>query len=173
MVPVVAVIGASGSGKTQLIVNIIQLLRTQGYRIGVIKHTHHKADAIELDRPGKDSYDLKAAGADPVLLVGLDHLADRPTIDLRLEELVERYYAHCHLVLVEGFTQSSCPKVVVRRAGVTDKPSVQRAWTRGEVIALVSDSVMPEAPAAAGPVRYFSASEPGELANFLQERFLP
>jgi molybdopterin-guanine dinucleotide biosynthesis protein MobB len=175
MVPVVAFIGASGAGKTRLIVSLIQFLSAQGYQIGAIKHTHHTAEEIELGRPGKDSFYLKEAGADPALLVGLDHLAGMPThpTELRLEELVERYCADCDLVLAEGFTESPSPKVIVQRSGVAEKPSIQAAWDRGEVIALVSDNVMPKALAGATRVRcFFLVSEPRKLANFLQEWFL-
>jgi molybdopterin-guanine dinucleotide biosynthesis protein B len=170
MTPVVTFIGPSGTGKTQLIVKLIQLFRDKGYRIGAIKHTHHNAEEIEQDRPGKDSHCLREAGAKPVLIVGLDHLAgiDEDPTELRLERLVERYYTDCDLVLAEGFSDSLSPKVVVRRSGVAEKPAVRKAREQGEVIALVSNSSTYEAD----HIRCFSVGEPQKLADFLQERFL-
>lgn len=170
MVPVVAFIGASGAGKTRLIASLVQLLRVKGYRIGAIKHTHHTLNGIELDKPGKDSHRLREAGADPVLLVGSDGLATRTKLltEPQLEELVNRYCADCDLVLAEGFSNNPCPKVVVERSGVAEKPSGRAAWAHGEVIALVSDNPTHEAD----QVRCFSADEPPKLADYLQERFL-
>ena len=166
MVPLVAFIGSSGAGKTRLIISLIQLLSARGYCIGAIKHTHHRHAQIEIDRPGKDSYDLQEAGADPVLLID----ADQP--ESPLEALATRYCLDCDLVLAEGFAESLSPKVVVERSGCAEKPSVRAAWDRGEVIALVNNNVTPQAVANVSLVRCFSANEPRKIAEFLRERIL-
>jgi len=112
--PVVAVVGASGSGKTTLITRLIQILTARGYRVGALKHTHHN---FEIDRPGKDSFAMKAAGAVKVGLVSphklalLSDLASEPS----LEEVVALYFRDVDLVLAEGFKGAHVPKILVRR----------------------------------------------------------
>jgi len=44
---------------------VIPLLKAEGLRVGLIKHAHH---AFEVDKPGKDSFELRQAGASPVML---------------------------------------------------------------------------------------------------------
>jgi len=40
-------------------------MKLQGLRVALIKQTHHD---FEIDKPGKDSFELRKAGADQVLL---------------------------------------------------------------------------------------------------------
>jgi molybdopterin-guanine dinucleotide biosynthesis protein B/molybdopterin-guanine dinucleotide biosynthesis protein len=113
MTPCIAVVGPSGSGKTTLITQLIRILTARGYRVGAIKHTHHD---FEIDRPGKDSFALKAAGAVKVALVSphklafLSDLSSEPS----LEELVALYFGDVDLVLAEGFKSANVPKILVR-----------------------------------------------------------
>ncbi len=58
-VPLLGFAAYSGTGKTTLLTRLIPLLKAQGLRVGVIKHAHHKVD---VDKPGKDSYELRKAG---------------------------------------------------------------------------------------------------------------
>ena len=67
--PLVGLAAASGTGKTTLLLKIIPLLKARGLRIALIKRAHHTFDT---DKPGKDSYELRKAGA-PQVLVGSDH----------------------------------------------------------------------------------------------------
>ncbi|EGT4452666.1 molybdopterin-guanine dinucleotide biosynthesis protein B, partial [Cronobacter sakazakii] len=60
MVPLLGIAAWSGTGKTTLLKALIPLLRERGIRTGLIKHTHHNMD---VDTPGKDSYELRKAGA--------------------------------------------------------------------------------------------------------------
>jgi molybdopterin-guanine dinucleotide biosynthesis protein B len=109
--------GYSGSGKTTLMEGVIPVLVGQGRRVSVIKHTHH---AVDLDRPGKDSYRHRAAGACEVLLASatrwalLHELRGEP--EPELDALIARL-RDCDLVLVEGFKRQPIPRIEVRRAG--------------------------------------------------------
>ena len=64
-IPVLGFAAYSGTGKTTLLKQLLPLLRKQGLRIGMIKHTHHDFD---IDQPGKDSYELRKAGASEMLV---------------------------------------------------------------------------------------------------------
>ena len=62
--PMVSFAGNSGSGKTTLLEKVVRELKERGYRVAVIKHSHH---SFELDIPGKDTWRFAAAGNAPVV----------------------------------------------------------------------------------------------------------
>ncbi len=116
-VPVIAFVGGSGSGKTSLLVEVIERLRRRGIRVGAIKHSHHD---FTMDVPGKDSHRLPAAGADQVLLASPYRTAwireGDGRSEPRLEELVGLLDSRSlDLVLVEGFRGEDVPKIEVFR----------------------------------------------------------
>ena len=105
----------SGSGKTTLIENLVPLLVAQGLKVSVIKHAHH---AFDVDRPGKDSYRHRQAGASEVLVSSgvrwaLMHEL-RNESEPELPALLERL-TPCDLVLVEGFKKQAIPKFEIHR----------------------------------------------------------
>lgn len=63
--PLLGITAWSGTGKTTLLKKLIPLLRNRNIRVGMIKHTHHDMD---VDKPGKDSYELRKAGAEQTLV---------------------------------------------------------------------------------------------------------
>jgi len=63
--PLLGFAAFSGTGKTTLLLKLIPILKAKNLRIAVIKHAHHKFD---VDKPGKDSYELRKAGATPMLI---------------------------------------------------------------------------------------------------------
>ena len=63
---VLGVIGWSGSGKTTLIEALLPLLRASGLTVSTVKHAHH---GFDMDRPGKDSFRHREAGAQEVMVV--------------------------------------------------------------------------------------------------------
>lgn len=131
--------GWSGSGKTTLIERMIPILRARGLSVSLVKHTHHDFD---IDRPGKDSWRFRAAGAGEVMLAGesrwalMRELRDAP--EPSLDELLGRL-APCDLVLFEGFKAADLPKIEVFRPALgkpffhTDCPNV---------VALASDATL-------------------------------
>src|SRR5690625_7709757 len=62
---VIGLAGWSGSGKTTLVCKLIPALRKRGLTVSTVKHAHHDFD---IDTPGKDSYEHRAAGASEVLV---------------------------------------------------------------------------------------------------------
>ena len=109
--------GFSGSGKTTLLRQLVALLTAQGLRIGLIKHTHHD---VEQDTPGKDSFELRHAGAQQCLLAGpkrtIVTFEHKKTQEANLyESIAHLNLAQLDLVLVEGFRDASIAKIEVHR----------------------------------------------------------
>ncbi|MET0003991.1 MAG: molybdopterin-guanine dinucleotide biosynthesis protein B [gamma proteobacterium symbiont of Ctena orbiculata] len=145
-VPLLGFAAYSGTGKTTLLRQLIPLLRDTGLRLGVIKHAHHK---VEVDQPGKDSYELRKAGAGRVLLATSRHWAlmvDEPKErEPVLKELLTRLdCSELDLVLVEGFRHLAFPKIELHR-GTLRKPLLFPA--DASIIAIASDNGIGEATA--------------------------
>lgn len=129
--------GYSGSGKTTLIEQLIPRLTALGLRVSVIKHAHHSFD---IDKPGKDSYRHREAGASEVMLTGNSRWALLHELREEAEPTLEAYLAHfspCDLVLVEGFKNEPIPKLEVHRRG-NGKPPLYP--DNPHVIAVASDT---------------------------------
>ncbi len=140
-VPILGFAAFSGTGKTTLLTQLIPLLKTQGIRVGLIKHSHHN---FEIDKPGKDSYKLRAAGATPVMLVSSHRRAiitefssiQEPRLE---DQLVAFEQSELDLILVEGFKAEHFPKIELHRPSLKkdlifpDDPSI---------IAIATDSAL-------------------------------
>lgn len=113
---VFGIAGYSGSGKTTLLEKLIPEMTGRGFKVSVIKHAHH---GFDIDRPGKDSYRHREAGATEVLLSCNDRWAlmheRRNEAEPTLDELLG-HLSPCDLVLIEGFKQEPVPKIEVFRA---------------------------------------------------------
>lgn len=116
-VPVLGFAAYSGTGKTFLLKKLLPLLREQGLRIGMIKHTHHDFD---IDQPGKDSYELRKAGASQMLVASGRRWAlmveTHGTGDPDLQEMIDQLdHTKLDLILVEGFKHVAFPKIELYR----------------------------------------------------------
>ncbi|WP_432699434.1 molybdopterin-guanine dinucleotide biosynthesis protein MobB [Kluyvera cryocrescens] len=117
MIPLLAIAAWSGTGKTTLLKKLIPELCARGIRPGLIKHTHHNMD---VDKPGKDSYELRKAGAAQTLVASKQRWAlmtETPEEEeLDLHWLVSRMDASkLDLVLVEGFKHDAIAKILLFR----------------------------------------------------------
>lgn len=118
---VLGIVGWSGSGKTTLLVSVLPLLRDAGLRVSTVKHTHH---GFDMDRPGKDTFRHREAGAHEVLIAAgsrwvLLHevVGPEPT----LPDLLDRMDP-VDLVLVEGYKSHPFPKLEVHRPALGKPP---------------------------------------------------
>jgi len=70
--PLLGFAAYSGTGKTTLLTRLLPLLKQQGLRVGLVKHSHHN---FEIDYPGKDSYELRKARAGQVVIASPQRVA--------------------------------------------------------------------------------------------------
>ena len=134
---VFGIAGYSGSGKTTLLEKLIPQFTARGLKVSVIKHAHH---GFDIDRPGKDSYRHREAGANEELLSCNDRWAlmheRRTDVDVTLDELIGRL-APCDLVLIEGFKQEPVPKLEVYRPENGKPPLFPE---RSDIVAVATDA---------------------------------
>lgn len=133
---VFGIAGYSGSGKTTLLEKLIPQITARGVKVSVIKHAHH---GFDIDRPGKDSYRHREAGATEVLISCGERWALmhelRAEREPALDDLLIRL-SPCDLVLVEGFKNEPIPKLEVYRAA-NGKPPLYKE--RNDIVAVASD----------------------------------
>lgn len=150
----VGIVGVSNSGKTTLIERLVPLLRARGLRVGTIKHDAH---GFDLDRPGKDTWRHREAGAEAVLISGPNQLAlmrrlDGPTDP---QTLADAYMPDMDLVIVEGYKRFEFPRFEVVRAANSTAPVCAPA----ELVGLVTD-----VPLAYGAVPRFDLNDVESVA---------
>jgi molybdopterin-guanine dinucleotide biosynthesis adapter protein len=162
---IVGLAGWSGSGKTTLITKVIPVLAGRGLKVATIKHAHHDFD---IDKPGKDSWLHREAGAAEVIVASerrwalIHELRDEP--DPPLSALIAKL-GEADLVIIEGFKRHAHPKLEVYRA-VLGKPL---QYPEDDcVVAIASDAPLPAAPL---PVLMLDDIE--GIANVLQAEAVP
>src|SRR6266850_2607845 len=147
--------GWSGSGKTTLLTAVIPDLVARGLRVSTIKHAHHEFD---IDRPGKDSWRHREAGAYEVMVASARRWAImhelRGAPEPTLDELVARM-SPVDLLLVEGWKHHPHPKLEVHRPSLgkpllyPDDPHVVAiASIEARIVPVVEEESMPLAAAA-------------------------
>ena len=142
MMRLIGLAGWSGAGKTTLMTRLIPEMTRRGIAVSTLKHAHH---AFDVDRPGKDSYEHRSAGARQVLVASANRWALmselRGAPEPKLAELL-RKLDPVDLVIVEGFKRDAHPKIEVHRS-LNGKP-----WLHPEdpfIAAIASDVAPPDA----------------------------
>lgn len=82
---VVAAVGVSGSGKTVTLEYLVSKLSEQGYKIGSIKHVHHKG--FTMDKEGTNTWRYAKAGAKVIVAVSPEEVAIIKRTEMPLESL--------------------------------------------------------------------------------------
>jgi len=159
----ISIAARSGTGKTSFLEKLIPQLTARGYRVGVIKHTHH---ALDIDRPGKDSFRLREAGAAQVVVNAPNQFAllRRQERELPLGQVLT-YFRDVELVLVEGYKQEDLPRIEIFRSDAGHAEPLFR--TGPAPLALVTDR-------AFGPLPFpvFTLEDVRGVADLIEEQFL-
>ena len=160
MPPVVSIVGISKSGKTTFLEKLIRELKSRGYKVATIKHTHHDQS---FDQPHKDSWRHIQAGSEATVLNSpngvtmIKPVSQKLTIDEIARLLGEDY----DIILTEGFSRGDAPKIEVHRKEVG---SLLRSAKKR--IAIITDEPLETR------ARQFSLEDIEGVADLLEEGFI-
>lgn len=163
-IPLLGFAAYSGTGKTTLLCQLIPELNSRNISVAVIKHAHHKFD---IDIPGKDSYEIRQAGAQQVLvssrnLMALIEVQSSEMIEPQLNDLIPHITSQgIDLILVEGFKDEVFPKIELHRPSL-DKPFLH--INDDNIIAIATDSPSPIATS----IDQFDLNDIDKLADYIQ-----
>ena len=166
-IPILGFAAFSGTGKTTLLEQIIPLLKQQGLRIALIKHSHHN---FQIDQPGKDSFRLREAGASPVMLISSHRraiitefaTAQEPKLD---DQLILFDQSELDLILVEGFKAEAFPKIELHRATL-NQPLLYP--NDPNIIAIATDTAL----ISSNSPTQLDINQPNIIATFILKQFL-
>ncbi|MDR0797253.1 MAG: molybdopterin-guanine dinucleotide biosynthesis protein B [Nitrososphaerota archaeon] len=126
MVLIVAAIGKSGSGKTTTIEYLINQFSVEGYKVGAIKHIHHKG--FTIDTENKNSWRYAKAGAKIVAAISPDEIAIIKKVSQEtnsLEMVIEIMKREClDIIFIEGYHDLVAKRVDVTKIVVTKDDSM-------------------------------------------------
>ncbi len=166
-IPIIGFAAWSGTGKTTLLIHLIRIFTCRQLQVAVIKHAHH---TFEIDYPGKDSYELRKAGASQVLIGSRQRWAlmvenpqdESPT----LADLVGRLTpGKLDVILVEGFKPEAIPKIELHRPGL-GRPLLFPE--DDSIIAIASDKPLDTHTT----LPMLDLNQAGDIAEFIISRFL-
>ncbi len=166
-VPILGFSAYSGTGKTTLLRQIIPLLKARGLRVSVIKHAHHDFD---LDFPGKDSYELRKAGAEQTVICTTTRMAlvtefNHPTEEPSLQQIIASLDTErVDIVLVEGYKDIRFPKIELHRQAMKT-PYLHRL--DDSIIALACDAELP----ADATIPVLDINDVEAIARYIYEDF--
>lgn len=161
---VLGLAGWSGSGKTTLVCKLIPVLVRRGLRVSTMKHAHHSFD---VDKPGKDSYEHRAAGATEVMISSANRWALMHENRSAPEADVETLKAHMtavDLLIIEGFKRERHEKIEIHRPSL-GHPLL--AASDSQIVAIASDAPVPEAASLNGGLPVIDLNDVEALADFV------
>jgi molybdopterin-guanine dinucleotide biosynthesis protein B len=164
-VPIISIVGRSGTGKTTLIEKLLRELKARGYRVATIKHDAHP---FEIDQPGKDSWRHAQAGSDTVVISAADRLAMIKRLDREwsIDRIAGALLGDVDLVLTEGYKRSDKPRIEVSRRAC----GRELVSTASQLVALATDQPFNEGELASVP--QFQLDDAAGLVDLIEKRFL-
>ena len=163
-IPLIGFAAFSGTGKTTLLRQLIPALNSKGLEVAVIKHAHHQFD---IDVPGKDSYEIRQAGAQQVLvsssnLMALMEVQPAEMVEPQLVDLIPRLNTKkLDLILVEGFKHEVIPKIELYRP-ILKKPQLHP--DDSNIIAIASDAPIDDSVT----IDKIDLNNIAEMANYIE-----
>ncbi|MGA2158748.1 MAG: molybdopterin-guanine dinucleotide biosynthesis protein B [Dehalococcoidia bacterium] len=161
MLPVIAIVGNSGSGKTAFIEKLIVELKARGHRLAAVKHA---GETVDLDLPGKDTWRFSQAGSPTTIISSPSKITVFKSInhDPSLEETLTSLDENYDLVLAEGFKKSKVLKIEVY--GGTDGKDMVCA--ESDLSAVITDSKLPY------KIPKFRPGDIGGIADFIEKEII-
>ncbi|MEE9304597.1 MAG: molybdopterin-guanine dinucleotide biosynthesis protein B, partial [Thiotrichaceae bacterium] len=151
-----------------LLIKLIPLLKQKGIRVGLVKHAHHHFD---IDHPGKDSYELRKAGATEVVIASKKRIASIHEIPIQQDEPILKdalshiQTEHLDLVLIEGFKTEEIPKIELHRKEL-NKPYIYP--NDNGIIAIAVDEP-DDLPDTDKRIKQLDLNQPEDIVEFIQQ----
>jgi molybdopterin-guanine dinucleotide biosynthesis protein B len=160
MPPIVSIVGKSSTGKTTFLEKLIKELASRGYRVATIKHSHH---SISFDQPNKDSWRHARAGAVATMVSSTTEIQIIKPVaqELTIEELAKHLGEDYDVILSEGFSRGSAPKVEIHR-----KESGPLLETASNLFAVATDEPLET------EVKQFELNDVPGVADLIVELFI-
>jgi molybdopterin-guanine dinucleotide biosynthesis protein MobB len=160
---IVSFFGWSDSGKTTLIVELIEECGRRGLACAAAKCTRHGGD---FEPEGKDSARYRAAGASPVAFIGTGDggmtALFLPTPARRDRTWLESLFPDADLVLVEGLEVEGATRILVGREDQKPKRQV------GSVDIVITEDVELRKECESAGTRVYARAETGNIIDFLE-----
>ena len=158
---IISIVGKSGSGKTTLLEGLIAELKQRGYKVAIVKHSHH---AFELDTSTKDTWRLSQAGSELSAIKSLNNLAIFRRMEYYFDpqEISNFILWDYDLILTEGFKGSNYPKIEVHRR----EQGEDLLTDPQQLLAVVTDEPMEI------DVPQFSGNDVEKIANLIENAVL-
>ena len=140
---VIGLAGWSGSGKTTLVTQLIPALVRRGLKVSTMKHAHH---AFDVDKPGKDSYQHREAGATEVMIGSGKRWALMHELRGEAEPdslSLLRHMSPVDLLIIEGWKKEGHEKIEIHRPA-HGKPLIQPDDPK--IVAVACDEALPGLP---------------------------
>ena len=160
-IPILSIVGKSGSGKTSLLEKLIAELKRRGYRVATIKH--HSHPGFEIDYPGKDTWRHAQAGSDLVIIAAPDKIASirRLERELSLDEIVMAI-TDVDIILTDGFKRAGKPALEVVRA----ESGLELVSDPAALVAVATDTQL------AVDVLQFGLNDATGVVNWIEKQFM-
>jgi molybdopterin-guanine dinucleotide biosynthesis protein MobB len=158
---IISIVGRSGSGKTTLIEGLIAELKQRGYKVAIVKHSHHVDD---LDIAAKDTWRFTEAGSALSVINSLDHLAIYRRMEHYFDpqEISNFILWDYDLILTEGFKGSNYPKIEVH----SQEQGEDLITDPQQLLALVTDEPL------SVDVPQFSRNDVPKIADLIEKRLV-
>lgn len=159
-IPIISVVGKSGSGKTTFLEKLLPELKRRGHRVAIVKHDVH---GFDIDHPGKDTWRHAQAGADAVIISSPRRVAliQRRETEMTLDEIAD-YVNGVDIIITEGYKRGPKPKIEISRGA----RSTELICDREELIAIVTDQAFDLR------VPQFGLEDAAGIADLLERQFL-
>jgi len=110
VIPHIGVVGKSDTGKTSLVVELINRLKSDKYKVASIKHTQGD---FAIDSEGTDTFKHAEAGSELVVFSTQSETSFIVKDKLRLDEILSSIetLGSYDLVIIEGMKEADIPKV--------------------------------------------------------------
>ncbi len=157
-----SIVGRKGSGKSDVLSELISHLSAKGFRVGVLKRLTR--EDVEIDEPGTDTYQYRTGGAETVVLAGKKRLALFSNLheEIPLKNLFQ-FFEGFDLVFLEGYVQNEFPKIEIHKKELGELLLTEQVKN---VIAICSDGEK-----RAG-VPHFLLNELNQLASLIEQQIL-